>query len=84
MGGWIVVMDRPNSAAWLATQGTQSMASQGELQQLGCDGPAHGAPYQPAGRLNEQPGRHLLVPSFWSVVDGWQPIIPGLSETCWT
>ncbi|MGE3269992.1 MAG: cytochrome c oxidase subunit II [Chloroflexota bacterium] len=40
MTGWIVVMDPADFANWLATQGTQSLASQGErlFQQLGCNG----------------------------------------------
>jgi len=40
MIGWIVAMDPPDFANWLATQGTQSMASQGDrlFQQLGCNG----------------------------------------------
>src|SRR5215212_8460360 len=40
MTGWIVVMEPAEFANWLATQGTQSMASQGErlFQQLGCNG----------------------------------------------
>jgi mono/diheme cytochrome c family protein len=40
MIGWIVVMEPAEFANWLATQGTQSMASQGErlFQQLGCNG----------------------------------------------
>jgi len=40
MTGWIVVMEPADFANWLATQGTQSLASQGErlFQQLGCNG----------------------------------------------
>jgi cytochrome c oxidase subunit 2 len=40
MTGWIVAMDPADFADWLATQGTQSLASQGDrlFQQLGCNG----------------------------------------------
>lgn len=40
MLGWIVVMEPADFASWLATQSTQSLASQGErlFQQLGCSG----------------------------------------------
>jgi cytochrome c oxidase subunit 2 len=40
MTGWIVAMDQSDFADWLATQSTQSLASQGErlFQQLGCNG----------------------------------------------
>jgi cytochrome c oxidase subunit 2 len=40
MLGWVVAMDPADFAAWLATQSTQSLASQGErlFQQLGCNG----------------------------------------------
>ncbi len=40
MLGWVVAMDPADFANWLGTQGTQSLASQGErlFQQLGCNG----------------------------------------------
>jgi cytochrome c oxidase subunit 2 len=40
MTGWVVAMEPADFADWLATQSTQSLASQGErlFQQLGCTG----------------------------------------------
>jgi cytochrome c oxidase subunit 2 len=40
MLGWVVAMDAADFEDWLATQGTQSLASQGDrlFQQLGCNG----------------------------------------------
>jgi cytochrome c oxidase subunit 2 len=63
MIGWVTALDEADFANWLASQGTQSLASQGErlFQQLGCDGCHRDDTYARAPALERLYGQPVIL-----------------------